>query len=337
MVDKLPACGEGADIHWQDSSGGSEKASESTAGGGVVYAVFFGKVGCFSTRTATSLLLKAEETMQARLKAGGSHLQVVVCASDARDTSRQRSETFRCYLEGLHSHWRAVPLAQSEELQRSMVKQLGGGASAAGLTSTPQLLFLDSNGRVLVDDGIRHLSLDRAAVGFPWAPAGGGAASARDGSVRHLVTSLTLARAPQAGPLTGLLLLPAYDSPHAVPVAEQCALLDRYREVAASVVQEYHTPPGQTCFLYSSEKEMWQNGLAHLVKAGIAPPDLLKEVQKCTDRNGGGGAALVMLWSERLPGGGTGACYAAVPVDSPDSSFLDAKFMVHPGLGFQRR
>lgn len=89
------------------------------------------------------------------------------CASKRVEQQRTASHVAlrslgRSYLEGLHPHWRAVPLDDTDTLKRALARSAGAAGTpadaAAVLSNAPQLLLLDSNGRMLVEDGIRYES-----------------------------------------------------------------------------------------------------------------------------------------------------------------------------------
>jgi hypothetical protein len=115
----------------------------------------------------------------------------------------------------------------------------------------------------------------------------------------------------------------------------QCLLMDSYRAAAAAVVADYEVPAGGAMFFYSSHRGYWSEAIAKLVKTGAAPRKLIPDIENCVQ--GGRRATLLLLWSQRTPGGGVSARYSAVPVPSADSAVLRASFMVHPSLGYAQR
>jgi hypothetical protein len=208
LVAAFPTCGEASDAEAQHPD---------------VYGLFIIKPsGCAMSKTATSMLLKAESTMQDRLRAiGRKKLQVVVVAAGSQlsDSSASSSAAaFKSYLAGLAASWRAVPLPEAEPMRRILAEQcmIECGLKGSAVATSPQLLLLDSSGRVLVGEGFRHLSLDRNAVAFPWS---GSVTSANASAVQHLLSPLLLPRAVQSSRLCALLLLPS--SSKDMSVAEQ--------------------------------------------------------------------------------------------------------------------
>jgi hypothetical protein len=272
LVAGFPTCGEA------DSEQETERPD--------LYGLFIVKPsGCAMSKTATSMLLKAESTMQARLRAIGSKgLQIVVVAAGSQlsDTTAS-SAAFSSYLAGLSATWRAVPLPEAEPMRRVLAEQctIECGLKGSAVATSPQLLLVDSSGSVLVGEGFRHLSLDRNAVAFPWSSV----ASADASAPQHLLAPLLLPRAVQSSRLCALLLLPFSSKDMSVAeqvcllriscaalhlriahtvsaytvlfAALQCLLMDSYRAAAAAVVAGYEVPSGGAMFFYSSHRGYW--------------------------------------------------------------------------------
>lgn len=297
----------------------SPPPAASATGEREVYGVFTVSPYCPASMSMATMLLRAEDAMQQRLKEAGYRLQVVVVEHQATNTVRNGKSNFRELVEGLRGHhWKAV--AADDERGQALLRTALADRAKPG-PAPPSLALLDGRCRVLLESGAHHLAVDRQAIGFPWV---GSLVGKRRKTLQHLVAPTMVLRAIQSARLVTLLICrPIPDS--ALSVSDMWALLDSYGAAARDAVEQYSIPAGDAAFFYSMEQSTGLSSLLRVAKMG-GPPFMVEEVRSVLSSSP---ACLLVMWKD----GSGKISYSLAGVDGPDNPILCSHFFAsHPSL-----